>query len=144
MYELINSFADNVIRATDSDLSGTTIASVVITGIVVVFIGLVLLVAFVSLYGKIFSSINNKKAEKLKAAEIALQKENEVVKDTSVTIVPEIEDGIDEEVVAVIMAAISAMSSETGKKVALKSIKTAKPQRTAWAAAGLNDYTRSF
>ena len=46
--------------------------------------------------------------------------------------------------VAVIMAAISAMSSAEGKKLVLKSVKTAKPQRPAWSTAGIIDNTRPF
>lgn len=44
MYGLMSLLADNVIHGSDKNLSGTTIASVVITGLVVVFIGLILLV----------------------------------------------------------------------------------------------------
>ena len=43
-----------------------------------------------------------------------------------------------------IMAAISAMSSAEGKKLVLKSVKTAKPQRPAWSTAGIIDNTRPF
>ena len=56
----------------------------------------------------------------------------------------EIEDGIEEEVVAVIAAAIAAMGASSGKKLALRSIKTAKSSRSAWAAAGIADNTRPF
>ena len=60
------------------------------------------------------------------------------------TSAPVVEDGIEEETVAVIMAAISAMSSAEGKKLVLKSVKTAKPQRPAWSTAGIIDNTRPF
>ena len=59
-------------------------------------------------------------------------------------VAPVVEDGIEEETVAVIMAAISAMSSAEGKKLVLKSVKTAKPQRPAWSTAGIIDNTRPF
>ena len=49
------------------DLSGETIASVVITGISVVFIGLIILILLVTLYGKIFEGINKSAEAKAKA-----------------------------------------------------------------------------
>ena len=58
--------------------------------------------------------------------------------------VPVIENGIDEEIVAVISAAVAAMSSGSGKKIALKSVKYAKPSRPIWANAGIAENTRPF
>ena len=58
-------FADNVIHTSDKDLGAETVAAVVITGLAVVFIGLILLIALVWLYGKIFQVINDKAAKKL-------------------------------------------------------------------------------
>ena len=43
--------SENVIHTSDKDLGASTIASVVITGIAVVFIGLVILIILVSIYG---------------------------------------------------------------------------------------------
>ncbi len=57
-------FADNVIHTSDKDLGTETVAAVVITGLAVVFIGLILLIALVWLYGKIFQVINDKAAKK--------------------------------------------------------------------------------
>ena len=116
--------AKSTISPDQKDLGAGTVASVVITGLVVVFIGLVLLILLVSIYGKLFDVINGRAARKAAA--------------------PVVEDGIEEETVAVIMAAISAMSSAEGKKLVLKSVKTAKPQRPAWSTAGIIDNTRPF
>lgn len=55
-----------------------------------------------------------------------------------------IEDGIEEEAVAAIMGAIASMSAQSGKKLVLKSVKTAKPSRNSWSAAAIADYTRPF
>ncbi len=134
----------------EKDLGAGTVASVVITGISVVFIGLIILILLVTLYGKIFEAINKKADEKAKAAaeEAARQKAAEAAKTAKQTksepAAPAVEDGIEEETVAVIMAAISAMYASTGKKAVLKSVKTAKPQRSAWAAAGIAENTRPF
>lgn len=128
-----------------ADLDAGTVASVVITGIVVVFLALVILILCVSIYGKIFDTINKKSAEKSKAKAEA-EKKPEPVKAAEPVVSPEpvIEDGIGDETVAVIMAAISAMESTGGKKLVLKSVKTAKPQRPAWSAAGIIENTRPF
>ena len=125
--------AKSTISPDQKDLGAGTVASVVITGIVVVFIGLVLLILLVSIYGKIFDVINSRAARKAEEAKKAAEAAKAVV-----------EDGIEEETVAVIMAAISAMSSAEGKKLVLKSVKTAKPQRPAWSTAGIIDNTRPF
>ena len=137
--------AKSTISPDQKDLGAGTVASVVITGIVVVFIGLVLLILLVSIYGKIFDVINNRAARKAEEAKKAAEAEKAAAKPEPVKVAaPVVEDGIEEETDAVIMAAISAMSSAEGKKLVLKSVKTAKPQRPAWSTAGIIDNTRPF
>lgn len=135
---------NSTIPADQKDLGAGTVASVVITGIVVVFIALILLILFVSAYGKIFDAINSKAARK--AEEKAKAEQAAKVQDApkAAAPAPVVESGIEEETVAVIMAAISAMSSESGKRLVLKSVKTAKPQRPAWSTAGIAENTRPF
>lgn len=137
----------STINPDKTNLDAGTVASVVITGIVVVFLALVLLILFVSLYGMIFEKINKAQAEKKKAAEEAKKAAMPKPAPKPVqTVAPEpvVEDGIEEETVAVIMAAIEAMSSQNGKKMVLKSVKTAKPQRPVWSSAGIIENTRPF
>lgn len=150
MSELLSSAPRLMLKGTDSDLGGGTITSVVITGVVVVFIGLILLIIAVSVYGKIFHSLNQRKDAKAKAeAEAKIREaakgapvpEAKVVSNTAA---PVIEDGIEEEIVAVIAAAIAAMGAASGKKLALRSIKTSKGARSAWANAGISENTRPF
>ena len=137
--------AKSTISPDQKDLGAGTVASVVITGIVVVFIGLVLLILLVSIYGKIFDVINSRVARKAEEAKKAAEAAKAVAKPEPIKVAaPVVEDGIEEETVAVIMAAISAMSSAEGKKLVLKSVKTAKPQRPAWSTAGIIDNTRPF
>ncbi|MEO3217337.1 OadG family transporter subunit [Ruminococcus bicirculans (ex Wegman et al. 2014)] len=137
--------ARSTISPDQKDLGAGTVASVVITGIVVVFIGLVLLILLVSIYGKIFDVINSRAARKAEEAKKAAEAAKAATKPEPVKVAaPVVEDGIEEETVAVIMAAISAMSSAEGKKLVLKSVKTAKPQRPAWSTAGIIDNTRPF
>lgn len=137
--------AKSTISPDQKDLGAGTVASVVITGIVVVFIGLVLLILLVSIYGKIFDVINGRAARKAEEAKKAAEAAKAVAKPEPIkAAAPVVEDGIEEETVAVIMAAISAMSSAEGNKLVLKSVKTAKPQRPAWSTAGIIDNTRPF
>lgn len=137
--------AKSTISPDQKDLGAGTVASVVITGLVVVFIGLVLLILLVSIYGKLFDVINGRVARKAEEAKKAAEAAKAVAKPEPIkTSAPVVEDGIEEETVAVIMAAISAMSSAEGKKLVLKSVKTAKPQRPAWSTAGIIDNTRPF
>ena len=65
--------AKSTISPDQKDLGAGTVASVVITGLVVVFIGLVLLILLVSIYGKIFDVINGRAARKAEEAEKAAE-----------------------------------------------------------------------
>lgn len=121
------------------EMNFENVSAVVITGLVVVFIGLILLILFVSGIGVLFT----KKAERKKKKEVRTETV-QTKKPAPLPTAPIVEDGICDEVVAVITAAVAAMSSDGSKKLVLKSVKTAKPQRNAWAAAGLMDNTRPF
>ena len=142
-------FADNVIHTSDKDLGAETVAAVVITGLAVVFICLILLIALVWLYGKIFQVINDKAAKKAAAA-AAAKSEAKAEKAPAPAPAPVIEDGIEEEVAAVIAAAIAAYGAQTGKKLAVRSIRSAdggsgsRRVRNAWGAAALSEATRPF
>lgn len=144
MNQLFLNTAQLLLKGTDRNLDSGTVSSVVITGVVVVFIGLILLIFFVFLYGRIFEAINNKKSEKSKKilenkVSVASNQNNNQSEP-----IPIIENGIDEEVIAVITSAIMAMSAKSGKKLALKSVKHAKPIRPVWANAGIAENTRPF
>jgi Na+-transporting methylmalonyl-CoA/oxaloacetate decarboxylase gamma subunit len=105
-----------------TDLGGETIASVVITGISVVFIGLIILILLVTLYGKIFEGINKSAEAKAKAkaeaeakAKAAEVKAEVKAAPAAPAPAPVVEDGVEEEVVAAIMGALSAMYAGSGK-----------------------------
>ena len=134
-----------------TDLGGETIASVVITGISVVFIGLIILILLVTLYGKIFEGINKSAEAKAKAkaeaeakAKAAEAKAEIKAAPAAPAPAPVVEDGVGEEVVAAIMGALSAMYAGSGKKPVLKGVKAVKPRRSAWSAAGVMENTRPF
>ena len=96
---------------------------VTITGIVLVFLILVLLMAIITLEGKIFDAMNSKKAAAPAPAKAAA---------------PQVEAGIPGDVVAAIMAAIYSMGN--GKYV-LKAVRRGK---NGWGKAGVNDTTAPF
>ena len=134
-----------------TDLGGETIASVVITGISVVFIGLIILILLVTLYGKIFEGINKSAEAKAKAkaeaeakAKAAEAKAEVKAAPAAPAPAPVVEDGVEEEVVAAIMGALSAMYAGSGKKPVLKGVKAVKPRRSAWSATGVMENTRPF
>lgn len=124
-------------------MDGTYVGSVVLSGVSIVFLALVLLILFVWLMDKVFKAINgaNKKAalapkEELKAAPAPALKAAPA---------PVIEDGISDEVVAVIAAAVAAMGAESGKTFQLAGIKRSSgSRRGAWGNAGAAENTRTF
>jgi sodium pump decarboxylase gamma subunit len=108
---------------------------VTITGIVLVFLILVLLMAIITLEGKIFDAMNGKKAA-AKAASVA--KPAAAAPAPAKAAAPQVEAGIPGDVVAAIMAAIYSMGN--GKYV-LKAVRRGK---NGWGKAGVNDTTAPF
>lgn len=130
-------FLQNVTTMAVHEMNSEFIMSVVFTGLTVVFIGLLLLVFFVWLFGKFFTKKPSLKKVSKPTEKIQVQ--------TSQPSAPKVENGISDEVVAVISAAIAAMSSEDGKTFAIRSIKSTKSTgRSAWATAGVVNNTRPF
>lgn len=113
--------------------------SVVLTGVSVVFSVLIILVFLVWAVGKIFISVEASKKQKMKqAAPVPQSKQAPKVE--------YIEEGISDEVVAAITAAISTVMSSEGNAngFAVKSIKRVKEGRSAWNSAGIMENTRPF
>lgn len=114
--------------------------SVTATGLTVVFAVLIVLVLVVALFGKIMDSTTNQKSKpavKEKPVEVSAA-------DNSAKISMQVEDGISEEVVAAISAAVAVMMSSEGKTYQLRSIKRTGKNRPAWSIAGIQDNTRPF
>lgn len=141
-------YSDLAVLANTAELSlaekGIASAKVVLTGFVVVFAVLVLLIFIIKLYGSIVTSAQQASKNKKKVVE--KQKDMPIsvkpVKSVSVP-APAAQDGVSEEVVAVISAAVSAMYGSP-EKARIKSIKKSGGGRSAWANAGLLDNTRPF
>lgn len=113
---------------------------VTITGIVLVFAILVLLMAIITLEGKIFDAMNGKKAAAKSAPKAAAKPAAPAVKPAAAQApaAPQVEQGIPADVVAAIMAAIYSMGN--GKYV-LKAVRRGK---NGWGKAGVNDTTAPF
>lgn len=122
----------------------TTSLTVLITGFVVVFAVLLILIGLVKLYGIIVSnavaSAEKRKAEK-EAQAVKTEPEKTVVE---ATVEAEVNDDVvdDGELIAVIAAAVDAMYGKGAVKV--KSIKRVPQSRPVWGTAGIMDNTRPF
>lgn len=123
--------------------------ALILTGISVVFLALVLLIFVITIMGKISTSLLNKQTTAV-ASSPAPQP---VPKTPPAKAVPApamvVESGIEEEVVAVISAAVAAMATEentyqiTGIQKS-RALPRASSSRNAWALAGQLENTQPF
>ena len=119
---------------------------VTITGIVLVFAILVLLMAIIALEGKIFDGMNAKKAAAKAAAaapKAAAKPAAPAAKPAGAPApaaapAPSVEAGIPGDVVAAIMAAVYALGN--GKYT----LKAVRRSANGWGKAGVNDTTAPF
>ena len=111
---------------------------VTITGIALVFLILVLLMAIITLEGKIFDSRNAKKKAAKEAAKAPAAQPAAPVQQAAAAPAPQVEEGIPGDVIAAIMAAIHAMGNG---KYTLKAVRRSK---NGWGNAGVNDTTAPF
>ncbi|MGN0490827.1 OadG family transporter subunit [Ruminococcus sp.] len=126
---------------------GISAGKVILTGFVVVFAVLLLLILIIKLYSTIVQKAQQsgkKKKEKVKIKEeipsVSAPAAAPVVSTPSVQ---SAQDGVTDEVVAVISAAVATMYGSSGK-ARIKSIKKSDAGRSAWANAGILDNTRPF
>ena len=121
---------------------GIISAKVVLAGIVVVFSMLLLLIVIIAVYGKIVSAFTNRAKNKKKAKQAKSVPSTSVAPVSAPTPVAST-NGVSDEVVAVISAAVASMYGSTAK-VKIKSIKKSSASRSAWANAGVLNNTRPF
>lgn len=139
-------FSDFAVLANTAELSlaekGIASAKVVLTGFVVVFVVLILLIFIIKIYGGIVTKAQQTGKKKKKVVE---KQEVKSAPSSPVTAAPApaVQDGVSEEVVAVISAAVATMYGSP-EKARIKSIKKSSGGRSAWANAGLLDNTRPF
>lgn len=129
----------------DPDYWGS-VGILTITGIMVVFLILAILIFFFWLMGTIFKAIDKSKAEKKAAAAEAEKAKTAAEPVVQAEVVEEKEVDNDEEIVAVISAAIAAYAEAEGTAYTIKSISRHKNARarSAWSMAGLSDNMRQF
>ncbi len=124
----------------------TLSASMLLTGFTIVFAVLLFLIFIIWAYGKIITTAI-KKSDEIKAKKAEAEKANKVETEKTAEIKPTpaakpVINGVTDEVVAVISAAVYSMYGST-EKVKIKSIKKSTG-RSAWANAGVINNTRPF
>ena len=113
--------------------------AMVFTGLVVVFCALVGLWFIVALFGKAFDAFQNKPKPSAPAAPPAPKAAPPAAPAAKAPM--KIEQGIGDETVAAIVAAITAM---TGGKAVIRSVKRSREARSNWAQAGVVQNTQPF
>jgi len=124
---------------------GISSAKVILTGFVVVFAVLLLLIIIIKIYSAIVNKAQSAGFKVKKKVETPGKPEKTVTKAEPVKEQPAQTqtDGIPDEVIAVISAAVATMYG--GKdKVRIKSVKKSGSKRSAWANAGVIENTRPF
>ena len=132
------------------------VGSTVVTGLVVVFLILAILVFFLWAFGKIFKAIGaageKREKQKLEAQSFHLQK----TKPSAPAPAPvqtespseddedEYYDEDDDEIIAVIAAAIAAYGASEGKQYRIAGIKRKKTARSGWSSAGIAENMRGL
>ena len=119
-------------------------AGLVLTGMVVVFIALIILIFLIWAFGKIMSSRNGSSGNKQQSAAAPVPPAPKAASVPSVAAA--VSDGLSDEVVAAIMGAVSAILAEEGdgKSYVVRSIKRGRRNRGAWGKAGVEENTRPF
>lgn len=118
------------------------VGAVVISGLAIVFAALIILIFLVWIMGKIFDKLNAKKSDG--NTKKAPAPENSKPAPANISAAPAADD--ESEVIAVIAAAVAAMSEESGVPLRIHSIKrSAGTKRSnAWARAAAGESTRAF
>ena len=129
----------NTLFPMTENLNASFVTAVVITGLCVVFLGLVILILFVWAFGKLFS-----RKQKKPEAVPDIPKAEPVKTAKPVDTAPSSAD--DDEIIAVIAAAVDAMGKADGKTYRIKSVRADKNRssRSAWSLAGLQNNTNPF
>lgn len=122
----------------DPDYWGS-VGIITLTGILVVFFILAILIFLFWALGKTFQTIDKNRAAKAEAAKKAAAPAPAPVEE----IVEE--DDNDDEIMAVISAAIAAYAEEEGTSYTIRDVKKRdKRARSAWSLAGIGENTRPF
>ncbi len=121
----------------------SSVGIITLTGLLVVFVILAVLILFFMLLGAIFKSIDNSKKKKAEAKAVEETKAAEPVQAAAEDVSAEAVNS-DDELIAVISAAVAAYTD--GEGFTIKSVRKheGKRVRSAWSAAGITENTRPF
>lgn len=120
--------------------------TILLTGFVVVFAVLFMLIAIVKIYGTIVYNLQNKSQSQKQAKQQNDNTTNAVVlSGAAAAAIPQASnDAISEEIIAVIAAAVDSIYGSASQH-RIKSIKKADSNgRSSWGMAGIMDNTRPF
>ncbi|MDE7390642.1 MAG: OadG family protein [Lachnospiraceae bacterium] len=117
---------------------------ILLTGVVVVFAVLLLLIGIITLYGAIVYRIQNKGGNKKEEDSVEVKSEPSAAVEQAVVeeIEPEDDGTVPGEIIAAIAAAVEVIFGEGTVKI--KSVKKSSKRRSAWKSAGIAENTRSF
>ncbi len=130
----------------DPDYWGS-VGIITLTGILVVFFILAILIFIFWLMGTIFQSIDKNKKNKAEAAKKAAAAAAPAPAPAAAPVVEEAvsEPDSDEEIMAVISAAVAAYAAEEGTAYTIRNVKRRDNRtRSAWSLAGIGENTRPF
>lgn len=141
----IQGLGDAKLQLSDPDY-WSSVGIIALTGILVVFLILAILIFIFWLMGTVFKLMDKSKKAKAEAkkkaeAEISAATAQPAAVQTEQAEEVVAEESDDEEIVAVISAAIAAYT-EQGFKI--KSIRKRSSARSAWSTAGISENTRPF
>lgn len=131
-----NQLAIDASKMTKGELSAITTFS----GVAIVFGMLLILVIMIAIFG-LFARAGKGKSDKKAKAE-KMPKVKKIAEPSLVKNAVNASD--DDEVIAVISAAVAMMYEGTGKKAVIRSIRPSSVGRSAWANAGVRDNVRAF
>lgn len=130
----------------DPDYWGS-VGIITLAGLLMVFVILALLIFIFWAMGQFFMSMDKKKAAKLEAEKAAKAAEAAKKAADAPAVEAEADEEYvdDDEVIAVISAAIAAYSEQDGKQYEIRSIRRKDSRtRSAWSLAGIGENTRPF
>lgn len=119
----------------------SSVGIITLTGILVVFLILAILIFFFWLLGTLFKAVDKSKKEKQNAAAKAQEAVQKTVEEPVAEETVEVDDG---ELIAVISAAIAAHTNDEGFTIKSVRKREGKRARSAWSAAGISENTRPF
>ena len=116
---------------------------ITVTGIVIVFLVLILLIVILSVYGRVIYRAQSGKKQKEDAAVHDDNTEDHLPAQRWGIMPNQIVSADEEELIAVIAAAVEAYAADSGVKYRVRSVRQISG-RPVWAQAGVYENTRPF